>query len=121
MASVDDLRWQLDAKVWSNYGTPLHVSPSEVRRDPQRFATHYERAMAADLSYPLYVTRWNGRLTILDGMHRLLKADILGYKQVPVYVIGLKEIAEIMVPPPEEALTLLKAFFDENEVPADDA
>jgi hypothetical protein len=41
--------------------------------------------MAADLPFPLHVLERRRRLlTVLDGTHRLLKADLLGYQAVNV-------------------------------------
>jgi hypothetical protein len=40
--------------------------------------------MAADLGFPLDLLFRNDRWVILDGVHRLLKADLLGLSQVRV-------------------------------------
>jgi hypothetical protein len=40
--------------------------------------------MAADLDYPLDLLSRNGRWVILDGVHRLLKADLLRLSNVRV-------------------------------------
>ena len=40
--------------------------------------------MAADLDCPLDLLFRNGRWLILDGVHRLLKADLLGLDNVRV-------------------------------------
>ncbi len=109
---VAELRWQLAWKVWSHYGAPFLVSPVEVRRDPRKYAVQYARVMAADLAYPLYVVRWGSRWTILDGVHRLLKAEILGWDTVEVYVLEPEQLAAIMVPPTDEAMTKVGGLFE---------
>jgi hypothetical protein len=55
-----------------------------VRADPAHYREHYERTMAADLGCPLDLLFRNGRWVILDGVHRLLKADRLGLNNVQV-------------------------------------
>jgi len=40
--------------------------------------------MVADLAHPLDLLFRNDRWVILDGVHRLLKADVLGLSQVRV-------------------------------------
>lgn len=40
--------------------------------------------MAADLGCPLDLLFRNGRWVILDGVHRLLKADLLGLGNIQV-------------------------------------
>jgi ParB-like chromosome segregation protein Spo0J len=58
--------------------------------------------LAADLRYPLdgYVAA-GGRLTILDGVHRLLKAKVEGHSTVRVRVLETDAFDAIAVPAPE--------------------
>jgi len=51
---------------------------------PSRFRTKCQRTMAADLGCPLDLLFRNGRWVILDGVHRLLKADLLGLGNIQV-------------------------------------
>jgi|SRR5215204_6209959 len=83
-ATVNSLRWHLDLPYWRHDGKPFQVTPSQVKADPARYREHHERTMAADLSCPLDLLFRNGRWVILDGVHRLLKADLLGLGNVPV-------------------------------------
>lgn len=83
-ATVDSLRWHLDLPYWRHYGKPFQIMPSQVRADPARYREHIERTMAADLGCPLDLLFRNGRWVILDGVHRLLKADLLGLGNIQV-------------------------------------
>lgn len=86
---VADLRWLLSLPVWPFQGEHFKVSPAEVRRDPARHQTHYVQAMAADIACPLHVlVRASKVVTVLDGFHRLLKADLLGQQMIPVKKVG---------------------------------
>jgi hypothetical protein len=81
--AVADLRWQLDLRWWKHADRHFAVSPNEVRADPVRHSTHWERTLAADLAYPIHLAETApGRWTILDGVHRLLKADVLGQRHL---------------------------------------
>jgi hypothetical protein len=84
MATVESLRWHLDLPYWRYDGKPFQVTPAQVKADPARYEEHYQRAMAADLGYPLDLLFRNDRWVILDGVHRLLKADVLGLSNVRV-------------------------------------
>jgi hypothetical protein len=84
MATVDSLRWHLDLPYWRHDGKPFQVTPTQVKADPVRYEEHYQRAMAADLGYPLDLLFRNHRWVILDGVHRLLKADVLRISHVRV-------------------------------------
>jgi hypothetical protein len=83
-ATVDSLRWHLDLRYWRYDGQPFQVTPAQVKADPACYEEHYRRAMAADLGYPLDLLFRNDRWVILDGVHRLLKADVLGLSNVRV-------------------------------------
>jgi len=83
-ATVDSLRWHLGLPYWRHGGKPFQVTLSQVRADPARYREHYERTMVADLDCPLDLLFRNGRWVILDGIHRLLKADLLGLGNVQV-------------------------------------
>jgi hypothetical protein len=82
--TVDSLRWHLDLPYWRHDGKPFQVTPAQVKADPERYQKQYQRMMAADLGYPLDLLFRNGRWVILDGVHRLLKADVLGLSHVRV-------------------------------------
>jgi hypothetical protein len=93
---VADLRWQLALPWWSLDGAPFAVSPDEVRADPRRYREQHERTMAADLSFPVHVLeRPNGVLTVLDGVHRLLKADLLGRSTLEVKKLSPEQLDAI--------------------------
>jgi hypothetical protein len=82
--TVDSLRWHLGLPYWRHDGKPFQLTPAQVMADPARYQEQYQRTMAADLSLPLDLLFRNDRWVILDGVHRLLKADLLGLSQVRV-------------------------------------
>ncbi len=51
-----------------------------------------ERVKLAKHRYPLLVSRWNNRWTIVDGLHRLEK-----YRQKHITVVPVKEVTEEML------------------------
>lgn len=83
--AMSELRWLLSLPVWAFEGVPFVVSPRHVRADPDRYSVQYGRTMAADLAFPLHVLARRERVaTVLDGFHRLLKAELLGMDEVAV-------------------------------------
>jgi hypothetical protein len=81
--AIQELRWLLPLPWWSYEGVPFAISPSQVRANPGRYHVQYARTMTADLSLPLHVlVRHNRVVTMLDGVHRLLKADLPGRELV---------------------------------------
>ena len=96
--TVDELRWHLALPMWSFAGVPFAISPEQVRTDPSRFHVQYARTMAADLTFPLHALVRAGRSrTLLDGVHRLLKADLLGHAMVAVKDIPSARLDKIVI------------------------
>ena len=84
---VDELRWQLELPWWRLGKRRFVVSPNEVRNAPQRYAQHWQRTLDADLRYPIDLLQ-RDRLIILDGLHRLLKADLQALAAVPAHIVS---------------------------------
>jgi hypothetical protein len=96
------LEWHLSLPFWAVEGRPFQVSPADVATSPRAHPEQWNRTLAADLRYPLdgYVAA-GGRLTILDGVHRLLKAKVEGHSTVRVRVLETDAFDAIAVPAPE--------------------
>lgn len=73
---VAELAHHLDLPFWA-YDGPFQVTPHQVGADPLTYRGQYERMLAADLRHPIDVVRRpDNRITILDGIHRLLRAEL---------------------------------------------
>lgn len=95
---VADLAHHLDRPFWQYDGRPFQLTPRQVAADPAKYQDQYARTLAADLRHPLHVVRrWDGRLTILDGVHRLLKAELEGRTTIVVRVLPWEDLEEIAV------------------------
>lgn len=91
---IAEVSWLLDLPVWRWRGRRFQVPPSAVLADPTAFAAHLEKAMATDLSFPIHVIRRNGRLVILDGYHRLLKALLLGQSTIKAVEVTRADLSD---------------------------
>lgn len=49
------------------------LTPTEVLMNPNAYPYHMNRINEADLRYPIYITNYNRRDIIIDGIHRLAK------------------------------------------------
>lgn len=76
-------------------GTRFQVSPSQVRADPAQFPDHMRRVMASDLEHPVHLVEHKGRLVVLDGYHRLLKAAIQGRAEIDAMVLSQQDLESI--------------------------
>jgi hypothetical protein len=92
------LEWHLDLPWWRLGDRPFVLAPRSVLRDPDRYAAHSARALEACLGFPLDVTWRGGRWTILDGVHRLLKAVALGLRDLRVRKVPGAALAATAVP-----------------------
>lgn len=98
---VIDFAWHLDLPFWANGGKPFKVRPSAVAADRSRYPAQWERTMAADLRFALHArTRSTGQVVILDGIHRLLKASILGWPTVNVRLLTEANLDDIAIAAP---------------------
>jgi hypothetical protein len=95
---MTELDWHLALPFWSDSGHPFRVSPQQVAAEPKRYPEQHARTMAADLRYPLdAVRRADGRVTVLDGVHRLLSAHLGGLSSVRVRILEWKDLDAIAI------------------------
>jgi hypothetical protein len=80
---VEDYRWLLDLPFWREKGELFVVTPNQVRDRPGKHLEQWARALTADLDSPVHITERHCQMVILDGIHRLLKADIFGRDTIP--------------------------------------
>lgn len=92
---LERLRWHLALPWWRHDGAWFQITPHDVLARPSDYPEHAERVASADLSYPLHVVRRRHRWLILDGVHRLTKADLHGYADVEVFTLTAEDIAAI--------------------------
>jgi hypothetical protein len=87
----------LELPFWAYGGRPFQVAPREVAADRVTYAEQWARTVAAELRWPMDVVRRpDGRLTVLDGVHRLLKASVAGQDLIVVRVLAWEELERIV-------------------------
>lgn len=67
---------------WKDGSKEVTVSGHDVAAAPEHYPAEYERTMATELAYPVNVILPSGRWTVMDGLHRLLKASLLGLETI---------------------------------------
>jgi len=92
---IDSLLWHLEMPFWSSDQGYYDLSPNDVISKPELFKEEYERTMNANLAHPIDIMKNKGKWLILDGLHRLVKAKIIGAKKVKVRKIPRSEIPNI--------------------------
>ncbi|MFD7156441.1 hypothetical protein ACFV9C_17665 [Kribbella sp. NPDC059898] len=91
------LAHHLDLPFWA-YDGPFQITPRQVAADPVAYHAQYERTLSADLRHPIDVVhRPDDRLTILDGVHRLLRADLEHRDTISARVLPWSAVDEIAV------------------------
>lgn len=91
---IDELEWHFAIPFWWTNGQKYNFEPRWVIENPDKYPERYKRIMAADSTYPLDIMHRRGRWLLLDGLHRLVKAKLLGkttvkVRKVPVEMIDL--------------------------------
>lgn len=70
--------------LWHKYKDKWYWFDSENERiDYDKFLHHYQRCQEADLNYPILIFPGD---KIADGVHRLIKAKLLGLKTISAIV-----------------------------------
>jgi hypothetical protein len=110
--AISELDWHLSWKCWALNGTPFQLTPVEVLHQPRRYRDQADRIANADLRFPIEVTWWEGRWTILDGIHRLARAISMGRRTIQARQLTAADLDHIVDPPPASAAAL-EAFSDE--------
>lgn len=90
-----DLSWLLTLPLWQLDGHRFRVTPAAVAADPESYPRHYQRVMTSDLSYPIHCVDHQGRLVVLDGVHRLLQAYIRGRTTVDAMILSSADLDAI--------------------------
>ncbi len=94
---IKELIWHFEVPFWEMKDTDdYNLTPNEVIKLPDIHSTHYEKVQNSDLQYPIDIMDNKGRWLILDGLHRLVKAYIQGFKTVKVRKIPRSRIPEIL-------------------------
>lgn len=90
-----ELRWQLDLPWWHDGDRYFALAPNEVRQAPDRYAVQWRRVLDADLDVAIDLLARDD-LVVLDGVHRLLKADVLGMRTITARVLDAARLHEIV-------------------------
>jgi hypothetical protein len=90
---IGELSWHFDLPF---LGDDYALTPRQVLDNPGEHGAEYYRTMQADLIHPIDVMENKGRLLILDGLHRLMKASKEGHDKVAVRKIPRSRIPEIL-------------------------
>ena len=87
------LRWLYDLPLWrAQDGRWFMVAPREFLRDQAGYAEHEMRVARADLSRPVHALWRHDRWFLIDGVHRLVKADRAGWSTILAVVVGPKDL-----------------------------
>lgn len=93
--NIIELTWHFDIPfLWEN--GVYNLTSREVIEHPDEHKEEYDRTMKADPSFPIDIMENKGRWLILDGLHRLMKASILGMQTVKVRKISRDYIPDIL-------------------------
>jgi hypothetical protein len=96
-APVDSLSYLLELPVWQLNGKRFQVKPINVLNDPEKYPDHFRRIIGSDLKYAVHVTKKGGRLTIIDGFHRLAKARMNGDKFIQAKILTDADLDSVSV------------------------
>jgi hypothetical protein len=92
---IKELEWHFDLPFLDEEGGHYNLKPRDVIDSPGEHQQEYYRTMQADMIHPIEVMDHKGRLVILDGLHRVMKAVINGETKIAVRIVPKDKWDEI--------------------------
>ena len=92
---IGELLWHFDIPFLDDGYKCYALTPRAVMEYPERYQKEYARMQRADRKWPLDIMENKGRWLLLDGLHRLMQAYILGEQKIKVRIIPRERIPEI--------------------------
>ena len=93
---IERLTWHLQIPYWENdLGERWTVSPYDVINKEPETKNEQQRVKDADISFPLDLFENEGKLFVLDGLHRLVKLYSQGEKEVSVRIVPRERFSEV--------------------------
>ena len=82
-ATLDELSHLFDVPLWRGEDdAPFATPPNDVLARPTEYPRQFRRIIEADLAFPVHITRTTSGWIVLDGLHRMAKAALLGRQAV---------------------------------------
>ena len=85
----------LTINYWATPGEHHNLSPKDVLDHPEEHGHEYTRIQATNFDYPIDVCMWEGKLMLLDGLHRLAKAHLMQMSSMKVRMVPLELLQSI--------------------------
>src|SRR3989338_1032942 len=83
---IGDLIWHFDLPLLSENG-PYNLKPRDLMDHPGEHQVEYYKTMQSESIHPVDVVDHNGRLVIIKGLYRLIKASINNETKVAVRIV----------------------------------
>ena len=94
---LSQLDWQFDIPFWKHGQKKYAITPNQVLNNPKKYLHQYKRIKNTDLKFPIDIAKnKKGRWEIIDGLHRLVKAKMLGLTVVSVRKISLAQFKKLL-------------------------
>ncbi len=94
--NIDELTWHLDIPYWKNdNGERWAISPRDVINKEVGSVKEQNRVHDVDISYPIDLYKHDGKLFVLDGLHRLVKQYVDGAKRIQVRIVPKDRFHEV--------------------------
>jgi hypothetical protein len=90
---ISRLSWHFDIPFWALPNSYYDLKPIDVINNPHGYPKEYKRIMDSDTKYPLDIMYWKKRWLLLDGLHRLAKAKVLGMR-----FVNVRKIPKLAIP-----------------------
>lgn len=96
--SLSTLDHLLTVPIWrsTNQSGLFSVTGREILASPGTYKDHWNRVIAADISYPIILYRRGDLTILLDGYHRLLKTIYLERLHIDASYLAPQQLQEVL-------------------------
>lgn len=95
---IKDLMWHFDVPYWPNDSDDRWtITPWNVINHDKESKNEQIKIEKAELIYPIDLFENKGKLLVLDGLHRLVKAYKKGEIRIKARIIPREKLPEIIV------------------------
>ncbi len=86
---LEKLMWHFDLPVWSQDGTKeMNLTPWDVIQENEGSETQFIKVEDANMDSPIFVTEYQSKVVIIDGLHKVVNAFLAGQKRVKAKMVS---------------------------------
>ena len=95
---IEDITWHFSIPFWGVKDAYYSITVNDVIKNKDAYPEHYKRIINSETTYPVDLLdnrEINGKLLMLDGLHRTVKLYLEGQKTIKAHIVSRNLIPQI--------------------------